>query len=99
MIETTTVPITKNESGDPSSGNNYRSIALANVISKVFKSLIRCEQILTTADNQFSFKSRHSTDFCTNRLIKYIEFYKLKNSVTVFVIFLRSSKAFENIDH
>ena len=55
LIETTIVPITKNKAGDLSSGNNNRPIALANVISKVFESLIilRCEQFLTTADNQF----------------------------------------------
>ena len=66
LIETTIVPIIKNKAGDLSSGNIYRPIALANVISKVFESLIllRCEKFLTTADNQFGYKSRHSTDFC-----------------------------------
>ena len=51
LIETTIVPIIKNKAGDLSSGNNYRPIALANVISKVFESLIllRCVQFLTTA--------------------------------------------------
>ena len=60
LIETTIVPIIKNKADDLSSSNNYRPIALANVISKVFESLIllRCEQFLTTADNQFGFKSR-----------------------------------------
>ena len=45
------VPIIKNKAGNLSSGNNYRPIALANVMSKVFESLIllRCEQFLTTA--------------------------------------------------
>ena len=60
LIETTIVPIIKNKAGDLSSSNNYRPIALANVISKVFESLIllRCEQFLITADIQFGFKSR-----------------------------------------
>ena len=46
LIETTIVPIIKNKAGDLSSGNNYRPIALANVKSKVFESLIllRCKQ-------------------------------------------------------
>ena len=100
LIETTIVPIIKNKAGDLSSGNNYRPIALANVISKVFESLIllRCEQFLTTADNQFGFKSRHSTDFCIYTLKEYIEFYKLRNT-SVFVTFLDASKAFDRIDH
>ena len=100
LIETTILPIIKNKAGDLSSGNNYRPIALANVISKVFESLIllRCEQFLTTADNQFGFKSRHSTDFCIYTLKEYIEFYKLRNT-SVFVTFLDASKAFDRIDH
>ena len=100
LIETTIAPIIKNKAGDFSSGNNYRPIALANVISKVFESLIflRCEQFLTTTDNQFGFKSRHSTDFCMYTLKEYIEFYKLRNT-SVFVTFLDASKVFDRIDH
>ena len=74
LNETTIVPIIKNKAGDLSIGNHYRPVTLANVISTVFESLIllRCEQVLTTADNQFGFKSRHSTDFCMYTLIKTI---------------------------
>ena len=79
LIETTILLIIKNKAGDFSSDNNYRPIAVANVISKVFESLIllRCAQFFTKADNQFGFKSRHSTDFCIYTLKEYIEFYKL----------------------
>ena len=97
---TTIVPIIKNKAGDLSSGNNYRPIALANVISKIFESLIllRFEQFLTTADKPFSFKSRQSTDFCIFTLKEYIETYKLRNT-SVFVAFLDASKTFDRIDH
>ena len=100
LIETTIVPIIKNKAGNLSSGNNYRPIALANVMSKVFESLIllRCEQFLTTADNQFGFKSGHSTDFCIYTLKEFIEYYKQRNT-TIFVTFLDASKAFDRIDH
>ena len=83
-----------------SSDYNYRLIALANVISKVFESLIilRCEQFLTTADNQFGFKSGHSTDFCIYTLKEFIEYYKQRNT-TIFVTSLDASKAFDRIDH
>ena len=100
LIETTIVPIIKNKAGNLSSGNNYRPIALANVMSKVFESLIllRCEQFLTTADNQFGFKSGHSTDFCIYTLKEFIEYYKQRNTA-IFVTFLDASKAFDRIDH
>ena len=69
-------------------------------MSKVFESLIllRCEQFLTTADNQFGFKSGHSTDFCIYTLKEFIEYYKQRNT-TIFVTFLDASKAFDRIDH
>ena len=100
LIETTIVPIIKNKPGDRSSDNSYRPIALANVISNVFESLIllRCEHFLTTADNKFGFRSRHNTDFCIYTLKEDIEFYKLRNT-SVFVTFLDASKAFDRIDH
>ena len=97
---TTIVPIIKNKAGDLSNSNNYRPIALANVISKIFESLIllRFEQFLTTADKPFSFKSRQSTDFCIFTLKEYIEIYKLRNT-SVFVTFLNASKTFDRVDH
>ena len=89
------VPILKNKAGNLSSGNTYRPIALANVMSKVFKSLIllRCEQFLTTVDNQFGFKSGHSTDFCIYILKEFIEYYKQRNT-TIFVTFFRCQQSF-----
>ena len=38
MIETTIVPIVKNKCGNLSDSNNYRPIALATIMSKVFES-------------------------------------------------------------
>ena len=39
MIETTIVPIVKNKSGNLSDSSNYRPIALATIISKMFESV------------------------------------------------------------
>ena len=67
MIHTILVPIIKDKTGDVTSKNNYRPIALASVISKIFEVVLlnRCEHLLYTTDNQFGFKSHHSTDLCT----------------------------------
>ena len=100
LMETTIVPIVKNKCGNLSNSNNYRPIAIATITSKVLESLIlvKCEEFLYTSDNQFGFKSGHSTEFCIYTLQEYIEFYKRRNT-TVFVTFLDASKAFDRIDH
>ena len=66
LMETTIVPIVKNKCGNLSNSNNYRPIAIATITSKVLESLIlvKCEEFLYTSDNQFGFKSGHSTEFC-----------------------------------
>ena len=75
-------------------------LAIAAITSKMLESLIvvKCEEFLYTSDNQFGFKSGHSTEFCIYTLQEYIEFYKRRNT-TVFVTFLDASKAFDRIDH
>ena len=59
MIETTIVLIVKNKCGNITDSNNYRPIALATIVSKLFESvfLLKCEQYLTTITNQFGFKT------------------------------------------
>ena len=55
LMETTIVPIVKNKCGNLSNSNNYRSITIATITSKVLESLIlvKCEEFLYTSDNQF----------------------------------------------
>ena len=66
MTETTIVPIVKNKCGNITDSNNYRPIAVATIISKLFEAvlLLKCELYLTTTANQFGFKPGHSTDLC-----------------------------------
>ena len=100
MIETIIVPIVKNKCGNLSDSNNYRPIALATIISKLFESaiLLKCEMFLDTCPNQFGFKKGHSTDRCIYVLKEFIEFYRSRNT-SVFVTFLDASKAYDKIDH
>ena len=69
MLDSVIVPLVKNRNGDVtdlSDKNNYRPIALSSTISKVFQNVImyRLEEYLWTTDNQFGFKSGHTTDLC-----------------------------------
>ena len=56
----------KNKTGDTSDKNNYRPIALVTAASKIFELCLSVilENYLFTHDQQFGFKSKHSTDFC-----------------------------------
>ena len=66
LIKVVCIPLLKSKSGLITDSNNYRPIALANTFSKLMEHVIltRCEVYLTTSDNQFGFKSKHSTDQC-----------------------------------
>ena len=89
MIETTIVLIIKNKCGNLADSNNYSPIAIATIVSKLF---------LYTYDNQFGFKSKHSTELCIYTLKEFIDYYK-QLSTTVFVTLLDASKAFDKINY
>ena len=73
---------------------------MSSTISKVFENIIlhRLEEYLWTTDNQFGFKSGHSTDLCVYALTEFIEYLK-RRSTSVYVAFLDASKAFDKINH
>ena len=60
------VPIIKNKTGYTSDKNNYRPISLVTAATKIFELCLSVilENYLFTHDQQFGFKSKHSTDFC-----------------------------------
>ena len=100
MINSVIVPLVKNKSGDLTDKNNYRPIALSSIASKISEHIIilRLEEYLWTNDNQFGFKSGHSTDLCIYALSEFIEYFK-NRSTSVYVAFLDASKAFDKISH
>ena len=97
FMKTAIVPIIKNKTGDTSDKNNYRPIALVTAASKIFELCLSVilENYLFTHDQQFGFKSKHSTDFC---IIIYSK-ECLKILYTTSTCFLDASKAFDKINH
>ena len=61
MGKVTITPIAKNKTGNINDSDNYRPIAVANVISKIVESIIlhQCELQLYTSELQFGFKREH----------------------------------------
>ena len=100
LINTTTVPIVKNNAGDLSDSNNYRPIAIATITSKLLESVLqlKCSKHLPTCDNQFGFKASHGMDMCIYTLKEFIEYYKCRGT-TVYVKFLDASKAFDRLNY
>ena len=93
-------PIVKDKTGNISDKDNYRSIALATVSSKILERVIlnRCRLNLDTGDHQFGFKERHSTDMVVYAFKEITDYY-LRNRSPVFVCFLDARKAFDRVNH
>ena len=100
MLSVTLVPVVKNKAGKISAKDNYRPIALASVVSKLFERILldRLNSYLTTEDNQFGFKKLHGTDQCIFVLKELAESYREMNG-NVYMGFLDASKAFDRVNH
>ena len=100
FMKTILVPIIKNKTVDMQDKSNYRPIALATIMSKVFEIVIlnRCKKFLSTSSNQFGFKNGHSADLCIFVLKQVLHSYRLKSS-PVFICFLDASKAYDRVRH
>ena len=85
---------------DLSNSDNYRPIALAPTLSKVFELCILNEYraAFATSTLQFGFKQDFSPDLCTG-LIKNVISRYCNNGSTVHGCFLDASKAFDRVDH
>lgn len=94
------VSVVKDKNGKISKIDNYRSIALASVISKVLEIILlhRFQRYGVTANEQFGFKRKHGTDMCIYALKEAVSECRGQNS-TMFLCFLDASKAFDHISH
>jgi len=97
--DTIIIPIVKDKKGCLADVNNYRPIALTSVVSKIFEKvmIVHLQEYLFTSDNQFSFKSNHSTDLCVFTLKNIIDFYNSASS-PMFICYLDASKAFDRVN-
>ena len=103
MIAVVLVPIVKNKRASIFSKANYRSIALASIVSKIFEKLLQAvydciSYALTTCSNQFGFKTKHSTYMCIYVFKEAVLKYCSLNS-NVYCCFLDASKAFDRVNH
>ena len=99
MVEILISPVVKDKNGNITDKTNYRPIAVANIISKLFELLLlsKVEKYLKTNDNQFAFKKGHSTDQAIFLLKEIIAHYQT-NGTPVFICFMDVSKAYDKVN-
>ena len=96
------IPIFKK--GDKSNLNNYRPISLLPVLSKVLEKVInkqitsKLDELKLIDDNQYGFRTGHSTEDAVLKFIDYIEKAKKKYK-HVASIHIDVSKAFDSCNH
>ena len=64
LMKSAISPLVKNNTREPNDKNSYWPIALVTAMSKILELClsIKLNNYLTTSDNQFGFKVKHSTD-------------------------------------
>ena len=94
------VPILKCKNKDATNLGNYRPIAVATTISRLFEHFIlfHIKPFLSTSDHQFGFKRGTGTDMCIFLLKQIISSY-LQQGSPIFSVFLDASKAFDRVSH
>jgi len=96
------IPIFKK--GDRANLNNYRPISLLPVFSKIVEKVInnqiteKLNELHLIDDNQYGFRTEHSTEDAVIKFIDYIERAKLDNKHVV-SIHIDVSKAFDSCNH
>ena len=93
-------PILKSRLKDATLSKSYRPIAIATAFSKLLETLIlsKCGEYFKCEQNQFGFKTGHSTDLCIYTLKETINYYTSLGS-PVFIAFLDLEKAFDKVNH
>jgi hypothetical protein len=100
MILGTMIPIPKNKRQSLCNSDNYRSIALSSICSKVLDWVILLKEgkSLNSSKRQFGFKMNSSTTQCTLLLNETISYYNL-NHTSVFAVMLDATKAFDRVNY
>ena len=88
------IPLIKNKTGDTNHKINYRPIKLVTAMSKIFELCLseKLNDYLTTSDNQFGFKAKHSTDMCIYAVKSVVKYYNHFHSPVYTPAFLMPAK-------
>ena len=101
FILSSIIPLPKNTKMALSDSDNYRSIAISSLLSKIFDHIIIEQQskYLITSDYQFGFKPKSSTTLCTTMVLETIQYYTMSGAKPVYLLLLDASKAFDKVSY
>ena len=99
-VETKIIPVLKCNIGDVQSLNNYRPIAITDVISKLLEHYVlsHVKNYLSTNDNQFGYKDKSGTAMSVFLLKKAVLSFAVHKS-PLYSAFIDSTKAYDRINH
>ena len=100
LLVATIIPLLKDKIGNIECSDNYRSIALSNVILKIFDWIVMTlfGKNLGLDELQFSYQQNCSTTMCTWLVVESISHYS-RNSSNIYTCFMDMKKAFDMVKH
>ena len=101
FLQSSMIPIPKGARANLSDSDEYRSIAISNLLSTILDNIIINRQctLLTTSNYQFGFKPKSSTVLCSTMVNETIQYYLEKNGQTIYLLLLDASKAFDKVSY
>ena len=94
------VPIPKNGKKSLNKSDNYRSIAIGSIFSKVLDNIIieKHSSVLHSSSLQFGFKAKHSTTQCCFVVQEVVDYFVRHDSIC-HVLLLDATKAFDRVNY
>ena len=101
MLFSVMVPIPKNTRKNLTDSDNYRAIALGNVITKLLDIIIlnKYGSYLSTCDQQFGFRIGSSTTCCSYMVKETAQYYFSNGNDYVYSCLLDATKAFDRVNY
>lgn len=100
LMQVKIVPILKKKGLDRTIANNYRPIALATAISKIYECVLLSINAskLSTVPNQFGYKKKVGTEMAIF-VMKMVAHNYLRNDSPVYICYMDATKAFDLVNH
>ena len=99
LLQIRLCPIVKDKAGDVSCSDNYRLVAIASALSKLFESVLLTylKTCIPVSETQFGFREGYSTDIRTDVLKETVNTF-CDNGSYVFTCFVDPSKAIDTVN-